>query len=37
MLLALLAGAIAKLLRLAEATAPAPREIPPEWFKFPIM
>jgi hypothetical protein len=37
MLLAFLAGAIAKLLRLAEAAAPAARELAPEWFKFPMV
>jgi hypothetical protein len=37
MLLVLMASAIAKLLRLAESATPSQREVPPEWFKYPMV
>jgi hypothetical protein len=36
MLLSLLAGVIARLLHLVEPPASSRRELPPEWFKFPM-
>ena len=36
MLLPLIARAMTRLLRLAERAPPIRRDIPPEWFKFPM-